>query len=48
VRGIVRREGKDITEATLLFMILRIDDAALEASRQQFLDTLTRNTRFVE
>jgi 3-hydroxyacyl-[acyl-carrier-protein] dehydratase len=48
VRGVVRREGKDITEATLLFIVLRIDDSALEASRQQFLDTLTRNTRFVE
>jgi 3-hydroxymyristoyl/3-hydroxydecanoyl-(acyl carrier protein) dehydratase len=38
---------KPVCEAELLYLLLRIDDPALEASRNQFLDTITLGTRFV-
>jgi 3-hydroxyacyl-[acyl-carrier-protein] dehydratase len=46
LRGSVLRAGQCLAEATLLYIYLRIDDPALEASRQQYLSILTRATRF--
>jgi len=46
VRASARRGDQRLAEAELLYIILRIDDAALEASRRQYLSVLTRNTRF--
>ena len=43
VRGAAR-----VCEAELLYVFMRIGDARLEASRNDFLDVLTRATRFVE
>jgi 3-hydroxymyristoyl/3-hydroxydecanoyl-(acyl carrier protein) dehydratase len=46
VRARVLRDGQCLTEAELLYIILRIDDPELEASRRQYLTVLTRATRF--
>lgn len=46
LRASVSREGQCLAEADLLYVYLRIDDPALEASRQQYLAILTRATRF--
>jgi 3-hydroxymyristoyl/3-hydroxydecanoyl-(acyl carrier protein) dehydratase len=35
-------------EAELTYVILRIDDPTLQASRDQFLDVITRRTKYVE
>ncbi len=42
-----RRGEKVVCEAELLFVFLRIDDPRLEASRREFLDVVTRGTRYV-
>lgn len=36
-----------VCEADILYMLLRIDDPRLEASRDDFLDTITRGTKRV-
>jgi 3-hydroxyacyl-[acyl-carrier-protein] dehydratase len=46
LRAKVSRGEQSLAEADLLYLYLRIDDAALEASRQQYLAILTRATRF--
>ena len=46
VRARVLREDQCLSEAELLYVILRVDDPALEASRSQYLSVLTRATRF--
>jgi 3-hydroxyacyl-[acyl-carrier-protein] dehydratase len=46
LRASVLRDGQCLAEAELLYVYLRIDDPALEASRQQYLAILTRATRF--
>ena len=48
VRAAGTRGEVRICEAELLFVLLRIDDPALEASRRATLEVLTRGTRFVE
>lgn len=37
-----------VCQAELLFVFLRIDDPRLEASRKEYLDILTRKTRFIK
>jgi hypothetical protein len=37
-----------LSDDALLFVFIQIDDARLEASRQDFLDIITRDTRWVE
>ena len=46
VRASVLRDERCLAEAELLYVILRIDEPALEASRRQYLTVLTRSTRF--
>jgi 3-hydroxymyristoyl/3-hydroxydecanoyl-(acyl carrier protein) dehydratase len=46
LRAKVLRDGHGLAEADILYIYLRIDDPALEASRQQYLSILTRRTRF--
>lgn len=46
VRAVALRDERILAEAEMLYIILRIDDAALEASRREYLDILTRTTRF--
>jgi 3-hydroxyacyl-[acyl-carrier-protein] dehydratase len=46
VRARAMREDQCLSEAELIYVILRIDDPALEASRRQYLSVLTRATRF--
>ncbi len=48
VRARALRDEQCLSEAELLYVILRIDDAALEASRRDYLAILTRATRFDE
>jgi 3-hydroxymyristoyl/3-hydroxydecanoyl-(acyl carrier protein) dehydratase len=48
VRVVGAREEKKVCQGELLFVFLKIEDPALEAARNQYLDILTRNTRFVE
>lgn len=50
VRAVGTRGASDerICEAELLYVLLRLGDARLEAQRNDFLDVLTRATRFVE
>jgi 3-hydroxymyristoyl/3-hydroxydecanoyl-(acyl carrier protein) dehydratase len=43
-----RRGDERVCQADLLYVLLRVDDPLLEASRNAFLDTITRGTRFVE
>jgi len=47
VRVVVRRGEDRVAEAEIIYVILRVDDDALEASRRQFLDVVTRGTRMV-
>jgi 3-hydroxymyristoyl/3-hydroxydecanoyl-(acyl carrier protein) dehydratase len=47
VRALGERQGKRVCEAELLYVELRIDDPALEASRNQFLEVITRGARIV-
>lgn len=42
------RGAERVCEADILYVFLRLDDPRLEASRQDYLDILTRSTRFVE
>jgi 3-hydroxyacyl-[acyl-carrier-protein] dehydratase len=46
LRASVKRDERCLAEAELLYVILRIDDPALEASRRDYLSVLTRATRF--
>lgn len=46
VKGV--RGDKRMCEAEILYVFLKIDDPKLEASRNEFLDILTRETRFVD
>ena len=46
VRARVLRGEQSLAEAELLYVILRVEDQALEASRRQYLSDLTRATRF--
>jgi 3-hydroxyacyl-[acyl-carrier-protein] dehydratase len=39
---------KRVAEAEILYMLLAVDDPRLEASRRDFLEVLTRSTRYVE
>lgn len=39
-------EGKACCEAELTYIILRVDDPRLQASRESFLAAITRNTRY--
>ena len=48
VRATGLRGAERVCEAELLYVFMRIGDARLEASRNDFLDVLTRATRFVE
>ena len=46
---VIGTRGEDVVcEAELLYIFLRIEDPRLEASRNEFLDIITRGTRFVE
>jgi len=46
---VVGTRGEDrVCEAEILYVFLRIEDPLLEASRNEFLDIVTRGTRFVE
>ena len=47
VRAQASREARRVCEAEILFVYLRVDDAALEASRRQFLEIVTRATTIV-
>jgi 3-hydroxymyristoyl/3-hydroxydecanoyl-(acyl carrier protein) dehydratase len=46
IRAVAMREERALAEADMLYVILRIEDAALEASRRQYLSIITRATRF--
>ena len=48
VRVVGRVGDRVLCESEILFVLLRIDDPVLEAARRQFLDIVTRATRFVE
>jgi 3-hydroxymyristoyl/3-hydroxydecanoyl-(acyl carrier protein) dehydratase len=48
VKGVALRAEQKICEAQLLFVFLRIDDEQLERSRRDYLDVLTRSTRFLD
>jgi 3-hydroxymyristoyl/3-hydroxydecanoyl-(acyl carrier protein) dehydratase len=48
VRVAGARNGGRVCEAEMVFVFLRLEDPLLEASRNEFLDILTRGTRFVE
>jgi 3-hydroxyacyl-[acyl-carrier-protein] dehydratase len=43
-----RRGEERVCQAELIYVILRVDDPLLEASRNAFLDAITHGTRFVE
>jgi 3-hydroxymyristoyl/3-hydroxydecanoyl-(acyl carrier protein) dehydratase len=47
VRAVASRGEERVCEAELLYVFLRIDDARLERSREDYLDILTRATRVV-
>ncbi len=47
VRSWVARRETRICEAELLYIFLRIDDPRLESSRRDFLDVITRYTKFI-
>jgi 3-hydroxyacyl-[acyl-carrier-protein] dehydratase len=44
VRASAHRDERKVCEAELLYVVLRIDDPVLEASRRQFLEIITRGT----
>lgn len=48
VRCVGTCNGASRCEAELTYVILHIDDPALQASRDHFLDVITRQTRYVE
>lgn len=45
LRVTVKRGEQRLAEAEIIYIVLRIDDAALEASRRQYLDIITRGAR---
>ena len=45
---VILRDAKRVAQAEIIYILLTIDDQRLEASRQDFLDVLTRQTQFVE
>jgi 3-hydroxyacyl-[acyl-carrier-protein] dehydratase len=48
VRARALRDEQCLAEAEMIYVILRVEDPALEASRRQYLADLTRATRFDE
>jgi 3-hydroxyacyl-[acyl-carrier-protein] dehydratase len=48
VRVSGEREGKRVCQAEVLYVLLRIDDERLEASRRDFLSTITRGMTLVQ
>ena len=48
VRVAGTREGKRVCHAEMIYVFLRVDDARLERSRQDYIDLVTRHTRFVD
>jgi 3-hydroxymyristoyl/3-hydroxydecanoyl-(acyl carrier protein) dehydratase len=48
VKTSCKQDDKLVCEAEMLFVFLEVDDAKLEASRQEYLELITRNTRFVD
>ena len=48
VRCSMVRDGKRVTQADLVYVFLEVPDPRLEASRNDFLEIITRTTRFVE
>jgi 3-hydroxyacyl-[acyl-carrier-protein] dehydratase len=47
IQATASRDGHKVCEAEILYVYLRIDDASLQASRDQFLDVLTRGTKVI-
>ena len=47
VKG-TRGDNERVCEAELLYVFLRIEDPLLEASRNQFLDVISRGARFID
>ena len=47
LRVTANRDGQKVCEAEILYLYLNVDDSALQASRDQFLDVLTRSTRVI-
>jgi len=43
-----RCEERLVSQAELLYMFLEVEDPRLQASRDDFLELLTRNTRFID
>lgn len=48
VQGLRSGDQAKVCEAELLYVYLRIDDPRLEASRNDFLDVITRATKVIE
>lgn len=47
VRVEAHRGEQRVAQAEIIYVMLRIEDDALEASRRQFLDIITRGTRMI-
>ncbi len=47
VKVSTKRGEERVAEAEILYLFLRVEDPKLEASRRDYLDILTRSTRFV-
>jgi 3-hydroxymyristoyl/3-hydroxydecanoyl-(acyl carrier protein) dehydratase len=47
VRVSATRDDRKVCEGEILYVYVRIDDAALQASREQLLDVITRSTKVV-
>lgn len=48
VRTVGTRDGKRVCQAEIIYVLLDIRDPRLEDSRREYIDVLTRGTRFVE
>ena len=48
VRAAGTRDGKRVCHAEMIYVFLKVEDPRLEASRQDYIDLVTRGTRFVE
>ncbi len=48
VRAAASRAEERVCEAEMIFVFLRVEDPRLETSRREYLELLTRLTRFVE
>ena len=48
VRAMGSRGEQSVCEAELIFVFLRLDDPRVESSRREFLDVITRGTKFIE